>query len=663
MKIRCSHVPFLAPAAALLLPAIAAWAQGPDEGTPKPNDGTTKRLPAPPLLVEVEAGYVVVGTKTEKLREYLDGKFGAKVKMDLASQNPGERVRVEGFQIGATEVTNRQYLEFVNASGYPPPLSWAGKQAEEARVQFEAEQDTLKKADAKYKPKDFDPVVWWRANWKALTWGIPQGEEDHPVIFVSLKDAQAFCDWAGLRLPSEAEWMRAARGETDQEYIQGETFVAAHSLNVETSGTKLRPVTWIAESRTQSGIFDMAGSVYEWTTSPYAELKGYKPLKSTETKGQAEEINPKFDANERVVKGGSYRVENPRFSTRVAHRVKAANSAVSPMVGFRLVRTPSLGYDRMSTVLARQVDTAMLDGNVNVARTIGEEAWHCVEVGGLKNLEGYAVIRRPEFLLFAPRAEVRETSASKLHGASQKEPITLGVLTTSAPLSEPVLPAGSYIVKYRGAGKLPDKKKSGKGAEKEPEKDADSGGGDKKSKMYVPQDPAEKQDPPAEPAKPTKPEKKKPLSKKEQEKLAQEEAEKKKAEAEAAKVAEDAKKKAEAEKAANVAAGNAPSLEAKQDQEEIKLAEDIAWDPMKENLFFYDVASGAIVGKIESSSTPMEFPAVKTPDDVRHALEEVAADPKTKKPALRRLHVGIPTPSAKTFLSFKIDLSARAEGN
>ena len=261
MKIRCSHVPFLAPAAALLLPAIAAWAQGPDEGTPKPSDGTTKRLPAPPLMVEVDAGYVVVGTKIEKLREHLDGKWGAQADLDLASQNPGERVRVEGFQIGATELTNRQYLEFVNATGYPPPLSWAGKQAEEARVQFEAEQNTLKKADPKFKPKDFDPVVWWRSKYKELAWGIPQGEEDHPVTFVSLKDAQAFCDWAGLRLPTEAEWMRAARGETDQEYIQGEAFVAAHSLNVETSGTKLRPVTWIAEARTQSGIFDLAGSV------------------------------------------------------------------------------------------------------------------------------------------------------------------------------------------------------------------------------------------------------------------------------------------------------------------------------------------------------------------------------------------------------------------
>jgi formylglycine-generating enzyme required for sulfatase activity len=655
MKIRLTTAPFLLPAA-LLLPGIAALAQGDAASPVKGPDDATKRLPAPPLLVEVEAGYVTVGTKSEKLRELLDGKWGAQVKMDLASQSPGERVRVEAFQIGAIEVTNRQYLEFVRATSYPPPLGWTGNLIEEARKQFDAEQETLKKADPKYKPKDFDPVAWWRSKWKELPWGIPAGEEDHPVVFVSLKDAQAFCDWAGLRLPTEAEWMRAARGDSDQEYIQGDAFVAAHSLNVETSGTKLRPVTWIAEARTQTGIFDLAGSVYEWTTSPFAELKGYKPLKSVEKKGQPpEEINPKFDANERVVKGGSFRVENPRFSTRVAHRVKAPNAAASPMLGFRLVRTPGLGHDRMSIVMAREVDTAMLDGNVNIARTIGEEAWHCVEVGGLKNLEGYAVIRKPEFLLFAPRAEVRETSTSKLHGASQKEAITLGVFTTSERLTQPALPAGTYVVKYRGAGKLVDKTKA-KGGAKGAEKDA-GGAGEKTPKMHVPQDPAEKQDPPAKPDK-----KKKPLSKKEQEKLAEEEAAKKKAEADAAKAAEDAKKKAEEQHAADVAAGNAPSLEAKQDQEDVKLAEDIAWDPMKENILFYDVVSGAVVAAIESSATPMEFPNVKTPEEARHALEEVPADAKAKKPALRRLQVSIPTPSAKTFLSFSIDVNAREQG-
>ncbi|MFC5051124.1 formylglycine-generating enzyme family protein [Rubritalea spongiae] len=137
-------------------------------------------------------------------------------------ERPVHQVTVKGFYMDATEVTNRQFKEFVDATGYVT-LAEKGLSAEEfpnARPE-----DLVGGANVYTKPaEEINPRrsnnAWrWWAFTEGANWRHPEGPDssiedkmDHPVVNVNYDDAQAYAKWAGKRLPTEAEWELAARG-------------------------------------------------------------------------------------------------------------------------------------------------------------------------------------------------------------------------------------------------------------------------------------------------------------------------------------------------------------------------------------------------------------------------------------------------------------------
>ncbi len=146
-------------------------------------------------------------------------------------ERPAHEVAVPPFFIDKTEVTNEEYAEFVRATGYAPPPDW--------------ENGTFK-----------------------------VGMANRPVVNVTWNDALAYAEWAGKRLPTEAEWEFAARGPDNRLYPWGNEWVPGNAYTKESGLTTLQPVGSAPQGASPFGILDMAGNVYEWCNDNFAPYPG-----------------------------------------------------------------------------------------------------------------------------------------------------------------------------------------------------------------------------------------------------------------------------------------------------------------------------------------------------------------------------------------------------
>lgn len=165
---------------------------------------------------------------------------------------PLQKVRLRGFDIMRTPVTNAQYAAFVKDSGYDAPdvdvVDW---QTYGVNFTFES---TRKYA--------------WGEN------GYGVGRDSHPVVLVSYYDAQAYAKWLSektgqyWRLPREREWELAARGSDGRAYPWGNSFNPAKANTADLGPHDTLPVGSFARGASPFGVLDMAGQVYEWTETP-----------------------------------------------------------------------------------------------------------------------------------------------------------------------------------------------------------------------------------------------------------------------------------------------------------------------------------------------------------------------------------------------------------
>src|SRR6185436_14493467 len=176
-------------------------------------------------------------------------------------------VPVEPFWMMATEVTQEQYGRFVKATHGLPLESWCESALAAAAVEFSNREASSRAAGDDTK-KTFDRKAWWTANAAKVEWTIPPEDLRLPVMFVDFAAASAYARWAGMRLPTEFEFQRAAKGDTNQSLPWGNDWddekYAATSHARKKGGA--RAVGSFPAGRSKYGIFDLAGNVWEWTS-------------------------------------------------------------------------------------------------------------------------------------------------------------------------------------------------------------------------------------------------------------------------------------------------------------------------------------------------------------------------------------------------------------
>jgi formylglycine-generating enzyme required for sulfatase activity len=239
----------------------------PDGGAPGTPMASTTAAPAaaganpPHAVTSAQPGETII---TQKMVSIPAGPFwmgnngrGADGPGDEDEQ-PLHQVTVEAYSMDVYETTNAMFKEFVDATKYAPPKLW-----------------------------------------KNGTY--PPGKANHPVTYVSWYDAEEFCRWAGKRLPTEAEWEKAARSPDKRIFPWGNQFdpmkantpqywMAIHQND--TADTT--PVGSFEAGKSPYGLYDMAGNVYEWVSDWYTQYPGNRFP------------NDHYGAKNKIVRGGSW---------------------------------------------------------------------------------------------------------------------------------------------------------------------------------------------------------------------------------------------------------------------------------------------------------------------------------------------------------------------
>ena len=267
------------------------------------------------------------------------GDFRMGAEGFYAEEAPVRDIQTAAFRIDRYLVTNRRFAAFVAATGY---VTLAERGRAGALV-FQPSRAPV--------PLD-DWRSWWRLNRDAC-WRKPEGKAtvfagrlDHPVVAVAHEDAAAFAAWEGKRLPTEAEWERAAwGGRRDGEYAWGDIFMPGGRAMANTwrgrfpipADTRAR--WWTSPVGTYDandyGLFDMIGNVWEWTSDWYAAVASA----SCCARPPRFAVDPVSGIAHRVVKGGSFMC-SPDYCARyrpAARQPQAVDTATSH-IGFRCAR-------------------------------------------------------------------------------------------------------------------------------------------------------------------------------------------------------------------------------------------------------------------------------------------------------------------------------------
>jgi sulfatase modifying factor 1 len=190
--------------------------------------------------------------------------------------------------------------------------------------------------DAYYIYKTPVTVAQYRAFCQATKREMPDlpvwSKDDHPIVRVTWKNATAYTSWAGARLPTEAQWEKAARGTDGREYPWGNEWDVSKCNNWDTGPHQTTPVGSYPQGASPYGVLDMAGNVWEWCADWYDE-NYYQ---------SAPDRNPPGPdmGTDRVLRGGSWYVIAPDFFRCAYRRNSYPNGRRSDQYGFRCARTP-----------------------------------------------------------------------------------------------------------------------------------------------------------------------------------------------------------------------------------------------------------------------------------------------------------------------------------
>lgn len=262
----------------------------PDQKKSK-TDMTDQHLPSAHDLVLIKRGSFQMGTSTQQVQVLLKTEEWAEEWLDqglFKVEQPQHIVELETYAISRAPVTNVEYQEFILDTNHRVPRHWVG-------------------------------------------FSYPEETGNHPVAEVSLEDAVAYCQWLSektgntFRLPTEAEWERAARGDDGRMYPWGEKFDLWRCNTKESGKSQTTPIhNYSPSGNSPWGVTDMSGNVMEWTSSTMQAYPfTHKP--------------PGSSNKNVVVRGGSWYYS--RKLARCASRETVLSTMTSPALGFRVVRT------------------------------------------------------------------------------------------------------------------------------------------------------------------------------------------------------------------------------------------------------------------------------------------------------------------------------------
>lgn len=330
------------------------------ETTPKTERSTTEVTPTAASSVTSPGGLVWVpgGTFT----------MGTDEDQAYAAEKPAHAVRVSGFWMDATEVTNAEFQKFVEATKYVTVAervpTWEEMQAQLPPGTPRPPDEQLVAGSLVFvppaQPVPLDHIAnWWRYT-PGANWRQPEGpgssiagKENHPVVHVAFEDAQAYARWAGKRLPTEAEWELAARGGLsgkrfawgDEKTPAGRHLANTFQGHFPDRDTRDDGFGGTAPVRSFPpngyGLYETIGNVWEWTSDWYdAHAHQRQQAGIANPTGPAKSFDPNEPfAQKRVTKGGSYLCSDDYcVNYRPSARQGTSFDSGASHIGFRCVK-------------------------------------------------------------------------------------------------------------------------------------------------------------------------------------------------------------------------------------------------------------------------------------------------------------------------------------
>ena len=233
------------------------------------------------------------------------------------ADEPAHNVVLDAYAIDKYEVSNEKYKAFITATGHPAPAYWD------------------------------DPRL---------------NKPNHPVVGVHWNDATAFCKWEGKRLPTEAEWERAAKGPKGDAHYPWE----GHEINPTKAnygqnygGTK--PIDSFPESVNGFGLYNMAGNVFEWVQDWY-DPKYYNDSPALNPQGPDKGYNFANQGQVRVLRGGSWLA--PETSLHASHRFwnQPENNSYGVGLGFRCAKSMEISTTPSQPAAATEANPKWMEG-------------------------------------------------------------------------------------------------------------------------------------------------------------------------------------------------------------------------------------------------------------------------------------------------------------
>jgi iron(II)-dependent oxidoreductase len=252
----------------------------------------------PEGMLFVPEGRFYMGAQKDRIIEFMEPFYPQRVMQSeqelslvletvgYTSEMPRHIARTDSIYMDRTEVTNEQYKEFLDETERPPPADWPGKTYRE-------------------------------------------GEGQMPVTGVSYDDARAYAEWAGKRLPTEAEWEKAARGVDGRFFPWGNVFDRSACRHMRQNGAGPAEVGSYPNGASPYGVLDLTGNVWEWTSSPFEPYPDHT--------GRDERAP--YSSDYRVLRGGAWPQHDIKpIPTRLTFRSPARPDRQSARLGFRCVQ-------------------------------------------------------------------------------------------------------------------------------------------------------------------------------------------------------------------------------------------------------------------------------------------------------------------------------------